>query len=60
MRIDIQIAANFVLPILEAGEFYTEVQAAMTALTFIGHKLADDLLTPRQLLYSPLAFRTLQ
>src|SRR5437016_5809936 len=67
MRIDIQIpahlrhqvAADFFLPILEGGVFFAEVQATMAALTFIGHKLAGDLRTPRQLLYSPLEFRTL-
>ena len=51
MRIDIQVlahlrqqvAADFFLAILEGGEFFAEVQTAMAALTFIGHKLAGDL-----------------
>jgi hypothetical protein len=67
MRIDVQIpahlrqqvAADFFLPILKGGEFFAEVQAAMAALAFIGHKLARDLLAPSQVLYSPLEFRTL-
>src|SRR5690348_17219514 len=57
MRIDIQIpahlrqevAANFFLPILKGGEFFTEVQAAMAALTTSGQKLASHLSAPRQL-----------
>ena len=67
MRIDFQIpahlrqqvAADFFLAILEGGEFFAEVQTAMAALAFIGHKLAGDFLAPRQLLYSPLEFRAL-
>jgi hypothetical protein len=66
MRIDIQVpahlrqevAADFFLPILKGGEFFADVQATMAALTFIGHKLATDLLAPRQLLYAPLEFGT--
>jgi hypothetical protein len=67
MRIDIQIpahlrqqvATDFFLPILESGESFAEVQATMAALPFVGHKLAGDLLEPRQVLYSPQEFRTL-
>src|SRR5437899_3024339 len=51
---------RFLSPILEGGELFAEVQAAMAALTFIGHKQAGDLLAPCQPLYSPLEFRTLQ
>jgi hypothetical protein len=68
MRIDIQIPAHlrqqvvtdFLLPILEGGEFFAEVQPAMAAFPLVGHKLAGDLLTPRQPLHSTREFRTLR
>jgi len=62
MRIDLQIAAHlrqqvaadFLLPILEGGEFWAEVQAPMATLTFVTHKFAGDLPAPRQPPYAPL------
>ena len=67
MRIDVQIpaplrqqvAADFLLPILEGGEIVAEVQASMTAFTLIFHKQTGDLLAPCQPLYSTLEFPTL-
>ena len=67
MRIDLQIAAHlsqqvatdFFLPIFQRGEFFTEIQPPMAALTFVGHKFAVCLLLPRQPLQSPFEFRTL-
>ena len=53
-----RIAADHFVPILEGGEFFAEVEAAMAALTFIGHNLAGDFLATRQLPYSPLELRT--
>ena len=66
MRIDLQIAAHlsqqvatdFFLPIFQGGEFLTEIQPPMAALTFVGHKFAVSLLLPRQPLQSPFEFRT--
>jgi hypothetical protein len=68
MRIDVQIpaplrqqvAADFLLPILEGGEIVAEVQATMAAFTPIPYKQTGDLLAPGQPLYSPLEFPTLR
>ena len=65
MRIDLQIrahlsekvAANFLLAILEGGEFITEIQASVATLSLVGHKLAGDLSGPGQLPNAPLELR---
>lgn len=62
MRIDLQIpahlcqqvAADFFLPIFQGRVFFAEVQAAMAALSLVGHKLAIYFPAPRQLLNPPL------
>src|ERR1017187_7084642 len=54
-----QVAADFFVPILEGRVFFAEAQAAVAALSLIGHELASDLHAPRQLLYSPLEFGAL-
>jgi len=52
-----QVAADFLLAILERRGFAAEVQTAMAAFALIGHELTSDLLAPRQLPYAPLELR---
>lgn len=54
-----QVAADFLLPILEGREFSAEVQAAMAALALVGHEVAGEVQCLRQLLDSPFEFRAL-
>ena len=54
-----QVAADFLATILEGGELFAEVQAAMAALTFIGYELAEHLLAARQPPHTTFEFRTL-
>jgi len=36
-----QVAANLLLAVLEGGEFVAEIEAAVAALSLVGHKLAE-------------------
>jgi len=64
MRIDLQvaahlgqqIAANFLLPILQGGEFFTEVKASMAALASVSDEFTGNLLPPGSHLHPPLKF----
>jgi hypothetical protein len=53
-----KLSPDFLLSILQSGEFITEVQPAMASLPFVSHELAGDILPPSQLPNSALEFRT--
>jgi hypothetical protein len=66
MRIDPKIPthlsqkfpSDFLLSILESGEFLAEVQTAVAPLSFVRHKFANDIPLPSQFPHPALEFRT--
>jgi hypothetical protein len=53
-----KLPADFLLSILESGELLAEVQTAVAPLSFVRHKLANDIPLPSQFPHPALEFRT--